>query len=520
MVSTIRKSESASPSSLPKIWFNSSTNLFTPRHIFEGDCNCDCACSDPFDSTREKSQVLTLVDNVKDGKIRSISLNPATYFGRSGEYTYTLSAKGKGVIVWNAVIDHLFRVLDWDHTLDHLQGLITELTTDAYEHLVALLLARGVISSPQVNSINGENQAKVLVTWLHLINQCNLSCKYCYVPQNIKKMNIPTALRGVEAIFRSALTNGYPQVKLKYSGGEPTLNFGTLQAAQYRAEQLSAQTGIALETVILTNGIQLTDYQIDTLLTHNIRVMVSLDGIGRYQDEQRSMLDHHYSSFLRVSHTLERLLNRGISPHISITITEFNIEGLPDLVEYLIDKKLPFSFNFYRPPDQSSAHDPLAFSQAHLVDGLYRVYQIIERRLPEQCIFSGLSDRADLNVHHLRTCGVGQNYMVIDCDGNVAKCQMDMAHPIATIADDDPLALIRKDTGQVQNASVDQKECERCVWRYRCAGGCPRLTFQRTGRYDAKSPLCEVYRSILPEVMRLEALRLIKYEKPWDFSIQ
>jgi uncharacterized protein len=107
--------------------------------------------------------------------------------------------------------------------------------------------------------------------------------------------------------------------------------------------------------------------------------------------------------------------------------------------------------------------------------------------------------------------------MVIDCDGNIAKCQMDMAHPLATIDADDPLTFVRADTDGIQNLAADDKACRECIWRYRCAGGCPRLTFQHTGRYDAKSPLCEVYQAILPEVVRLEALRLIRYEAPWDF---
>jgi uncharacterized protein len=94
---------------------------------------------------------------------------------------------------------------------------------------------------------------------------------------------------------------------------------------------------------------------------------------------------------------------------------------------------------------------------------------------------------------------------------------MDMGHPVATIDTDDPLGLVRTDTNGIQNLVVDKTECRECIWRYRCAGGCPRLTFQNTGRYDAKSPLCEVYQAILPEIVRLEALRLIRYAEPWGF---
>ncbi|MBC8275500.1 MAG: radical SAM protein, partial [Chloroflexi bacterium] len=352
-----------------------------------------------------------------------------------------------------------------------------------------------------------------------LTSRCNLSCAYCYVTQTNQRMDISTAQRAVDAVFRSALTHGYTRVKLKYAGGEPTLHFEALQAAQQRAETLSAQTGIDLDAVLLTNGVHITDVQMDTLFAHDIRVAVSLDGVGRYQDVQRPLADHSGSSFELVANTLDRLLARGISPHISITVTKQSLGGLPELVEYLLDRELRFSFNFYREPDRSPEQDTLAFTPGEMIEGLKSAFQVIEKRLPEYSLLSNLADRADLRTPHLRTCGVGQNYIIVDCTGDISKCQMDMKHPITTIDADDPLALVRADTDQVQNLVVDQKECRKCVWRYRCTGGCPRLAFQCTGRYDAKSPLCQVYQAILPEVVRMEALRLLKYKKTWDFRL-
>jgi len=323
----------------------------------------------------------------------------------------------------------------------------------------------------------------------------------------------------VDAVYRSALTHGYKRVKLKYAGGEPTLHFDALRTAQQQAEEWSARTGIELETVLLTNGVHIADSQIGFLLAHNIRVMVSLDGVGRYQDTQRPLSDPHGSSFALVDRTLDRLLARGIAPHISITITQRSIGGLPELVDYLLDRGLRFSLNFYREAACASNRHGLAFTSDQMMDGLRPAFQAIEQRLPNHSFLSALADRANLAAPHVRTCSVGQDYMTIDCSGRVAKCQMEIEHPITSIDADDPLATVREDASGIQNLPVDQKECQECVWRYRCTGGCPRLTFQRTGRYDAKSPLCEVYQAILPEVVRLEALRLLKYEEPWDYFV-
>jgi uncharacterized protein len=332
-------------------------------------------------------------------------------------------------------------------------------------------------------------------------------------------MTPSTAKRSVEAVYRSAVAHNCEWVRLKYAGGEPTLNLDALRAAQAWAERSSAQTGIALQTAVLTNGTLLTDGLLDHLLTHDVQVMVSLDGVGPYQDAQRPLNGQRGSSFELIVDGLNRLLNQGISPHVSVTITGQSLEGLSDLVEFLLNRQLQFSFNFYREPDDFPMSGSLSFTPEQIIQALTRTFQVIEQKLPRHSLLSNLADRVNLGILHLHGCGVGQNYLVIGSNGSISKCQMDMEHPVTTIDADDPLAFVQADTEGIQNLAVEEKECRECIWRYRCAGGCPRLTFQRTGRYDAKSPLCEIYRAILPEVVRLEALRLIRYEAPWDFDI-
>jgi radical SAM protein with 4Fe4S-binding SPASM domain len=126
-----------------------------------------------------------------------------------------------------------------------------------------------------------------------------------------------------------------------------------------------------------------------------------------------------------------------------------------------------------------------------------------------------LLDKADMTSPHHHTCGVGQNYLVIDQHGGVAKCQMEMKSTITTVNTDDPLQMIRTDRRDVQGLAVEEKEgCRTCQWRYWCTGGCPIVTYRSTGRYDVKSPNCNIYKTLFPEVLQLEALRLLHYEMP------
>ncbi|HID63887.1 MAG TPA: SPASM domain-containing protein, partial [Anaerolineae bacterium] len=116
---------------------------------------------------------------------------------------------------------------------------------------------------------------------------------------------------------------------------------------------------------------------------------------------------------------------------------------------------------------------------------------------------------------HNRPCGAGHSYLVIDQNGRVARCQMEIERTVTDITAEDPLGVIRTNQIGFHNLSVDEKDgCRECVWRYWCAGGCPLLTYRVTGRNDVKSPYCNVYQALYPEVLRLEGLRLLKWKDP------
>ncbi len=504
---------------MPKLWLKSSDDELNSQS------ECDCAggaCAESLTAWKSKREISLIMRAMQADTKEYIALNRDLYLEQFGEDTIALGVRSEGVVVLDAEAANLLSRLKSPIRLSELKPQFSDWSNDIFERTVTMLLTTNILTSPQIENcrMGSQDVPEILAAWLHLTNRCNLACTYCYVRPDARQMSTTTAQRSVDSVFRSAALHGYTQVKLKYAGGEPTLNFDVLLSAQKRAELLSAQTGIGLETVLLTNGVNIADAQIEALITHNIRVMLSLDGLGQYQDTQRLGRNGDKGSFEAVFKTFNRLITSGLTPYISITITAQNLAGLPELVEYLLERQLRFGFNFYRAADSTSEPVGLALDPDTLIEGLGRAFQSIERKLPRYSLFGALTDRATPQAPHIRTCGVGQNYIVIDCEGNIAQCQMDLAHPVTTIEASDPLASLQAYTGGIQNLTVNQKECRECIWRYRCAGGCPRLTFQQTGRYDAKSPLCEVYKNILPEVVRLEALRMVKYEEPWDFRFR
>jgi uncharacterized protein len=263
---------------------------------------------------------------------------------------------------------------------------------------------------------------------------------------------------------------------------------------------------VTVQGVLLSNGVALEDDHLRTLRQLGIRLALSLDGIGLVHDAQRGA-----GTFVRVSRTLERTVALGLAPHISVTVTARNAGGLPELAAYLLDRDLAFNLNFYREIDCSPPG--LWAGNEALVAGVRAALAVIEDRLPQRSLVSGLLDRAILGVPHRHPCGVAQSYVVIDSRGRIACCHMALDQIVGRVGIDDPIAAVA--SGGLRNPDVDEKEdCANCTWRYWCGGGCPLLTRRLTGREDAPSPYCGVYRAIFPEMLRLEGLRLLKWGPP------
>jgi len=398
-------------------------------------------------------------------------------------------------------------------------GTLSRWTQEDLEKFVILFYYLGFLQDATMLSPPSKpEETRMLTAWVHLTNECNLRCHYCYLHKTREDMPVEVGRRTVDAIFRSARKHNIKKVKLKYAGGEVSLHMMGVMALHDYAAQLASDHDITLEAVLLSNGVVLSPRTIEYLKARQIAVTISLDGLGKYHDSQRPFPGGQGSSKY-VLQTIDRLLANGMTPFLAVTVSQRNLAGLPEFMQYILEWKLPFSLNYYRDNECSSHHADLRSTDEQIIVAMRSTFAVIEKNLPESNLLGCLLDKADMTTPHRRTCGVGQDYLVIDQRGGVAKCQMDIRNTIATVDSDDPLRIIRADRQGVQGHPVEEKEgCRECSWRHWCTGGCPLLTYGLTGRYDVKSPNCAIYKALFPEALRLEALRLLRYKTPFDFT--
>ena len=386
-------------------------------------------------------------------------------------------------------------------------GMAAPVLEAALRQLVSLDLLLPAGTTPQPLRA----QPHTLTAWLHVTNACNLRCHYCYLDKTDEAMAEETGIAAVEAVFRSAVLHGFRVVKLKYAGGEAMLNFALIETLHHHAQALAEQTGLALREVVLSNGVALARRHIELMRDLNIGLMISLDGIGEAHDAQRPFVNGK-GSFAWVARSIDRAVQHGLKPQLSITVTGRSAAQLPAAVHFAMDRDLRFNLNFYRENECSASLADLRNDERQLVTGVKSAFDEIAGRLPQRRLIDGLIDHSAFNEPHEYACGAGHNYMVIDHHGGISRCQMEIERTITDVIAQDPLMALRTHTAGFQNVRVTEKSgCRDCAWKYWCAGGCSLLTFKATGRTDVQSPYCNVYKALYPEALRLEGLRLMKW---------
>jgi uncharacterized protein len=486
--------------------------LITSRENPTSEGQCDCACAevipklDTYHSLVNGNGAFT----AEIQRERFIKTGPFHPVPIDEEFLAVLSPNSGAVVLNSAAVTiaEYFRSPQFLYDLPaSWYGIWGEGTIHT---AISSLVECGLLQLESKISLPITEAPTVLTAWLHITDRCNLRCAYCYLPHKSQDMTPDIGLRSIQATIRSALEHKYQQVKFKFAGGEPLLRFPLVAQLQQFAQQLAQQNDLLLDSVVLSNGTMLSTEIVSKMKKLGIRLMISLDGIGMAHDTQRFYANGH-GTFDDVVRGVENALSLNLIPDISVTVTGRNAGALAETVQWILEKDLPFSLNFYRENDFSISRTNLILDEEKITNGMLAAFDVIEANLPRRSLLSSLIDRANLTTPHARTCGVGNSYLVFDYHGHISKCQMHMNQSVADINAGDPLLLIREDTLGIQNLSVEVKSgCRECDWKFWCTGGCPLTTFRATGRYDIQSPNCNIYKTLYPKAVRLEGLRLLR----------
>jgi len=460
-----------------------------------GSYDCDCACALSISPTPAPS--LEQAAWTQPPQIFPVPLHEGwqAYYNPDGPLGLTVLNQGARRVL--AAFDAPIPPQD---AVEHLCDLPPAVVRETVQHLNRAGLLRPAAADP-----SHPGQPSTLTAWLHVTEACNLDCPYCYVHKRPRTMSPETGRRAVHRLVEAALQHGYKTLKLKYAGGEPTLHFEVIRNIHNYALRQTAHAGLVLDEVILSNGVGVSDAILDFAARTGMALMVSMDGDAATHDRVRARRDGQ-STHAAVVDTVERAMARGLRPSISITLTALTLDGALEAVWFALERDLPFNLNFYRECIGADSAGPslLMPDPGDLVAAMQDIFDLIRADPLYRHPLTGILDRTRLDIPHKSACSAGRDYLVFDAEGRIAACQMLLEEPWTDLEDSSPLDTIREHGAGVFKSAAEQPGCSTCPWRTACAGGCPLMR-----NTDLHARYCSVYQALFPELIRLEANRLI-----------
>lgn len=342
---------------------------------------------------------------------------------------------------------------------------------------------------------------------LHLLlnEKCNFHCKYCYsaAGRSTAELDMNQIRQTLDYFLSSQRAAVKDRTVMFMGGGEPVLSWKLLEEAVAYAESVAENEGVKVHFSLTTNGSIMTDKMLDFLKEHNFTVQISFEILPDVQNSQRGSYD-------AVAENLVRLTEKGINNYVRSTITEMNVDRIPEMVEHC-------HTHFPKVTKMSCQQvvDPSYFTSTELVEDFFgryfRSYREGEKRAEELGIVLRSSSSHLLNYSKReRFC---YNLLCLTPYGTLTMCpdvsspnEKDYADSVIGELVEEGVKFNDEAFARLSHGSIHTIEkCRTCYARWNCGSGCPssRRVYEPV-IFDA---ICEHYRKMLLHSLIVELAR-------------
>ncbi len=319
---------------------------------------------------------------------------------------------------------------------------------------------------------------------------CNFACTYCYQDEydnTVQELNLEV----IDAFFNYVNTEFTGRKKyITVFGGEPLLP--SPKQKQLITYFLKLANEAKLEVCFVTNGYALEEF-IEILTDSQIReIQVTLDGIGKIHDSRR-FLKGGGSTFDKIVKGIDACLNHKLPVNLRVVVDKENINGLPELAQFAIEKgwtehplfKTQLGRNYELHHCQATSSH--LFSRISMYETLYemtkRYPHILEFHKPAYSVAKFLAENGSLPDPLFDSCPACKTEWAFDFTGNVYSCTATVGKQGESLGTFYP--QISKKADIISNwESRDVTaiaECHSCNLQLACGGGCGSVAKNRTG---------------------------------------
>ena len=349
------------------------------------------------------------------------------------------------------------------------------LTLEDLIKICFLLNSIGLIKDFEAVNLNKRKISSLskppLEVYFYLADESSIG--YSLSGENLQEITEENGIKAVDSIFDWAKKNNYEKILIKFFAGNQKEFFLLRKLVDY-SKRKSMENIIGAEFFVFTNPELISRSFIKDLRQMRANLILPLDGTERTHDK--------HSQFLKRG--LDILRKEKFSLEIIATITSLNLDDLGGLIKYLLGKKLNFIFGFIQ--KNSSIPKDLFPDNKKLAEAMLNACEVIEKKLPSYFLFPNI---------------LGRNFSLF---GERKKNKTDL------------LLVYQKESLNIKEINFKPKqkeECFNCQFKELCQGSFPIMTSHFSFEDNSLLDYCEVYKVLIPQALKLEAKRLLKYKK-------
>jgi len=334
--------------------------------------------------------------------------------------------------------------------------------------------------------------------------QCNFSCSYCYQSEYPES---PASLSSkvTDAFFNFLETRLKGRKKyITLFGGEPFLGGKSYKdSLAYFIERCATSD---IEIAAVTNGYHLDEY-FEMLSAARVReIQLTLDGPEQMHNLRRPHKGG-MPTFKRIVENLEKCLALGYSVNLRVVVDRENINELPALARFAIERGWTSNPNFktqlgrnYELHYCQSAKGKL-FTRLELYQELHQLIkihpEILEFHKPAFSVSKFLAENGSLPEPLFDSCPACKSEWALDFSGKVYSCTATVGKPGEEIGTFFPeIQLDDKSISFWQERdTLHIEKCAACNLQLACGGGCGSVAKNQFGNLLA--PDCRPVKELL-----------------------
>lgn len=314
---------------------------------------------------------------------------------------------------------------------------------------------------------------------LNISGQCNLRCPYCFSQDKngfkFKSMSLQTCLDAIEFLIKSNPNKN--EFTIGLFGGEPFLEYRLINKLLDTIKTI--YSNYKFNYSITTNGTLMNDEILTMLKEYNISVIVSLDGPKHICNINRPNKNPKHDTYEMVMKTSQVLKMNNVPFIYRATITADNMD-LKNTVLFFEQLEIPYYlvFCFESSNEKSSLYalrdTSVLIDISEQIDRVYEYYyqQISSGKNVWGYYFLEKLISLYMQKRYEFPCGAGNTLISVTNNGDIFACMNYAPMPETKIGNiySGINEVLRKKFMSKPSSQI--AECQNCVLRYTCSGGC------------------------------------------------